>query len=310
MNKTAIALGLIVAFVALVIYFTNLNYIQFPAEKAKNDYWEQEAKYSTENASLVCPPSKDGKPIPPNSCKRQDHYSHDRQQQIADHKAQLHMRNTAIGGLVIGGAGLILLWWTLSATQNAATSAAETLKIAGAVSSVESRAYVDILKAVFGYSKESGAKFSQIEIDADGNAKLAATFNIKSFGNVPAEEVVLMCRARGLWVNTSLQGSPMGAWGEHAKPVNVGYIGPSLDLNATVFPKIKMAGTRSTIPDLQHKAFCEFEIFLLFHDKFGKIMDVERRTIVERFQGATINGTKLVRKTGASYTDVKTINKT
>lgn len=127
MNKTSLALGVLAVFTVLVIYFINLNVIQLPKQQAQNDYWEQEGKYSTENATLICPPSRDGEPISPDSCKRQDHYSYDRKQKIADHKAQLHMRNTAIGGFLVGVGGLILLWWTLNATRSAAKSAADTL---------------------------------------------------------------------------------------------------------------------------------------------------------------------------------------
>ena len=130
MSKNLIAVSIIASLTVLLMYLIHLYSIELPKQRAQNDYWEQEAKYSTENASLVCPPSKDGKPISPDSCKRQDHYRHDRQQQIADHKAQLHMRNTAVGGFILGLAGLILLWWTLRATETAAKAAGETLGVA------------------------------------------------------------------------------------------------------------------------------------------------------------------------------------
>ena len=127
MSKNVLAVSIIAALTVLLIYLINLYAIQLSHQKAQNNYWEQETKYATGSASLVCPPSIDEKPIPPSSCKRQDNYIHDRLLKNADHKAQVSMRNAAWGGLVIGIGGLILLWWTLNATLSAATSAADTL---------------------------------------------------------------------------------------------------------------------------------------------------------------------------------------
>lgn len=176
MNKNLIAITIIAAITVLIIYSINFHTIQLPSEQLKNDYWEQEAKYTTENASLICPPSKSDQPISPNSCKRQDHYSYDRQHQIADHKAQVSMRNAAWAGMIIGISGLILLWLTLRATKSAAESTSEALKEARRVSDLtfaQTRAWLTPTQP-FWLRYKSGPIFAEIRI------------NFMNTGNTPA----------------------------------------------------------------------------------------------------------------------------
>jgi len=173
-DVTWVALGIIAALTALAIFFINLHSIELPKQRAKNQYWEHEAKYATENASLICPPSKYGKPIPPNICKRQDHYREDRQHQIRDHKAQVDMRNAAYGGVIVALGGLILLWWTLSATQKAARTAANAVRQA----QDSDRAYITIEKA----------ELTEDDVFNAGN--LVIKINLLNIGRTPCAKIM------------------------------------------------------------------------------------------------------------------------
>lgn len=178
-SQNLIAVSLIAALTVLVIYFVNLNAIQRPAEQAKNNYWEQEAKYSTENASLVCPPSKQGQPISSDICQRQDHYRYDRQHQIADHKAQVHVRNATFLGLIIGISGLILLSWTLDATKDAAKAAFATLDIAKKTLAETEKANQRGQRAYLG--------IESVNIESFGESQpIEISIRVQNYGNSPA----------------------------------------------------------------------------------------------------------------------------
>jgi len=187
MNKNIIALGSIGAITALIIYIIHLNAVLLPNESAKNDYWGQEAQYSSENTSLICPPSQNGQLITPESCKRQDHYRYDRQKQIEDHNSQVAMKNANWMSVLIGVGGLLLLKWTLSATQSAAKSASDTLYIAQKTFELsnksnfsEFRPYVSIVEVSY-------------TIESTSNMFLLS-FKIKNIGRTPARKVCVQAQ--------------------------------------------------------------------------------------------------------------------
>lgn len=297
MNKNFVAVSVIASITVLVIYFVNLYSIDLPKQQAKNDYWEQEAKYATENASLICPPSKEGKPIPPNSCKRQDHYSYDRQQQIADHKAQLHMRNMAVGGFILGVAGLILLWWTLNATQAAANSAAETLRLAKIATRIEHRAYVSLKRVAFGSQldkKPALIPFSQIIESAKGN--MPVCFEISNFGNVPSEKVTIFFRCKAIYLdkNCATQILPNCKFGDFEK-LEIGHMGPKADIvngRSHVWP---VYGTPQDIEIFKKRNAAQVfvQTITITRDEYSRLADSPIKCIIQTWTSVCIANQEL-----------------
>ncbi len=175
----------------LVIYVVYLNAIQRPAEQAKNDYWTEQAETSPENFFLVCPPSQDGKPIPPKQCKRQGQYEYDRQQQIIDHKAQVSMRNAAWAGFALGIIGMILLGWTLIETRKAAKAASDTLDIARNATKAEFQPYLN-----FTNSARFARGLRVEEVQYDTLVVNINTFEFTHVGKTPISDLNISAKGK------------------------------------------------------------------------------------------------------------------
>ena len=196
LNST-IALGIIGAITALIIYSIHLTTVKWPAEQARNQHAYEQAASAPENLLLICPPSHDGKPVAPEQCKRSGQYKHDRRQQMADHRAQISMKYAAWWTVIFTFVGLILIGYTLDQASRAAKIAVGVLKEAKSASDIarqglhEAKLATDAANKSVEVTREIGTKQSRAYVSIESVdvayalPSIMLSVVLKNYGNSP-----------------------------------------------------------------------------------------------------------------------------
>ncbi len=206
MNKTAIAITILVCLTASVIYSIQYVGIELPKQQAVDKYWEAKAEQSDYDITLICPrPSETGKPVSIEDCHRQNQYHQDRELQIADHRAQISMTRAAFAAFMLGVLGTGLLTYTLIGTMNANRQLRRQNEIALDATRAEFQPYFEVYPFKFKpplHVEETGAeRYIPYFYYRDGKIDIPYSMLIKNNGKTPARDLFYILSAE-IWIPT------------------------------------------------------------------------------------------------------------
>lgn len=301
-NLTAVSIALVFLLTIGFIAFLHYSTVVWPKEQTQNAEWSHQVKDSPYNTTLICPANKDGKPIPPESCKRKDHYTSDREYQISDHKAQSHMVYAAWAGFFVGCGGLLLIWWTLMSSQSAARSASDTLRVARMAASLEQRSYIDV--EIAHYGSKIGGKSNSTQFNPeviDGRAKIGFQFRIRNTGNLPNTKCTFFYKARAnyITIGTDAEETKVGGFGSF-KSHEIGYIGPRAFIDRGLSQEWPVYGVPTPIPVAKGIILAQLEVITLviFQDEYGEKTRSPIKGILQKWNGVSAFNSKLTPMSG------------